>query len=165
MGESMTVRFRMSDLLTLKASPNAISSQVSEGGVTPSGLPAGLMKSPCGQVLVHANLSAHQARALRLMTSGTYGPIGIGSSNKGLLPSFLESKLKDVRGSNGGIWSRQTWKRKTTPQGREVWAHTASVRRICDNGCIGWPTPTVNDSRSGANRTARRLNLNSKHHD
>jgi hypothetical protein len=28
-----------------------------------------------------------------------------------------------------------------------------------------WPTPTVNDSRNGANRTAQRSNPNSKHHD
>ena len=42
----------------------------------------------------------------------------------------------------GSMEYRQTWKEKTTPSGRSYSAHTASARRISDNDCGGWPTPT-----------------------
>jgi hypothetical protein len=36
-----------------------------------------------------------------------------------------------------------TWKLRTTPAGRSIYALRASVRRTSDSGCGGWPTPVV----------------------
>jgi hypothetical protein len=136
-----------------------------------------------------ASLSARQARAAGLLTSGTYGRPGYIWSGPVNLQFSLESKLR-MR-CRGGIWFRQTWKEKTTPAGRPLLAHTASAHRTSGNGSTGWPspkannhtgagtrgeggenlqtiaswaTPTKNDSSSTRNSTAKRSPGQTHHH-
>ena len=64
----------MSTPATCAASRSAISSPALEFGPTPCDLPDGATTDLFGLVPVRANLSARQAKALGLMTSGTCGP-------------------------------------------------------------------------------------------
>ena len=58
-----------------------------------------------------------------------------------------------------------TLKLRVTPARRQILALRASARPISVKDFTGWPTATVNDSRSGRNRTAVRTNPESAHHD
>jgi len=58
-----------------------------------------------------------------------------------------------------------TWKELVTPMHRPLFLLRASVRRMVDTEFSSWPTPTVNDSRGGRNRTSSRSSEHSKHHD
>lgn len=98
-----------------------------------------------------ANLSARQARALGLMTSGTSGPRGSGSSSSAALQSFLESRLRAATQTLGSTLYAMTWKPWVTPSGRSRFRLRASVRRTSETGCIGWPTPTTRDWKDGGN--------------
>lgn len=113
-----------------------------------------------GQVAVPASLSARQAAKLGLLTSGTYGPSGTGSSVSADLQSSLASRLRQA--IRGGILFRQTWKQKATPAGRTYWVHTASAPRISDSGVTSWPTAAARDWKSSASNkhgdNARPLN-------
>lgn len=61
-------------------------------------------------------------------------------------PSFLASKLAAQLDSGGSTLFVLTLKERATPSGLSIPALRASVRRTSGNGCISWPTPTVNDS-------------------
>src|SRR5690606_32985662 len=52
-----------------------------------------------------------------------------------------------------------------TPAGRQLPLLRATALRTGAGGFTSWPTPTVNDSRGGRNKTSGRSNPNSKHHD
>src|SRR5690606_20369139 len=155
----------MYDLTTFEDLLNATSSPASVGGATPSPSRAGLTISPCGPDRALASLSARQALEKGLMTRDTYGRIGDGSSISAGLQSSLESRLRAKMEGLGSPEYVLTWKHWDMPSGPPICALRASVRRTSGKGFTGWPTPTVNDSRGGANRTARRANPNSKHHD
>jgi len=107
-----------------------------------------------GPVPAHVNLSARQAKNQGLMTSGTYGQAGFGLSLNAARERSLENRLQAL--CPGSTLFAQTWKRKTTPHGRSLLAHTASAPRTSANDCTSWPTATVNDSRNGRNLTANR---------
>jgi hypothetical protein len=66
------------------------------------------------------------------------------------LQSLLASKLQAR--SIGSILYRLTWKQRTTPLGREIFALRASAARISANDFIlsGWPTTMAADSRGRA---------------
>lgn len=100
-----------------------------------------------GQALAHANLSARQAKEMGLMTSGTYGRTSIGLSRSTALQSSLASRLLARTALLGSTLYKLTWKDRVTPAGRSIPALRASVRRISDNGCSGWPTPTTRDHK------------------
>jgi hypothetical protein len=104
-----------------------------------------------GLVPARANLSARQAKELRLLTSGTYGPPSITSSPSAVLQSSLESKLR-VRLSNlGSTLYTLTWKPWVTPSGVSRSRLRASVRRISATDCTGWPTPQARDHKGAMN--------------
>ncbi len=103
-----------------------------------------------GRVLAHASLSARQAAALGLLTSGTYGPAHSGSSSSAALQRSLESRLQARLVGRGSILYSLTWKELATPAGRPICALRASVRRTLDSACIGRPTPGAVDSTSNA---------------
>ncbi len=139
--------------MTSKDTHNTISSPVSGVGVTHCDSLAGPMTNPSGPEVARANLSARQAKAAGLLTSGTFGPHGSTYVGSAALCTSLLSRLRITLG--GSIWYRQTWRPKVTPSGRLLSAHTASARPISDSDCTGWPTPTVqaNTHCYGPNRT------------
>jgi len=105
-----------------------------------------------GPVPVLANLSARQARDLRLLTSGTYGPPSTISSKSAALQSSLVSKLQAKTQTLGSTLYKLTWKQWVTPSGRSRSRLRASALRTSETGSIGWPTPAARDwiSASGS---------------
>lgn len=150
---------------TFVHTPSAISSPALECGRTRSAVQDGPTIDLFGRVPVRANLSARQAKDLGLMTSGTFGLRGTGSSASAALSQYLASRLQALPHSAGLIEFVPTSRMRVTPAGRQISAHAASDFRFAGRAFSLWPTPTVNDSRGGRNRTAVRSNTNSKHHD
>ena len=139
----------MFDRATLTDTHSAISLQVLESGPTPFGSQAGQMIDLFGQVPVRANLSARQAKALGLMTSGTSGPPSTTSSESDALQKFLESRLQAKTLTLGSTLYKLTWKEWVTPSGVSRFRLRASVRRTSETGFTGWPTPQTSDSTGG----------------
>lgn len=127
---------------TCESLSNAISSPGSESGPTLFGAPAGLMIELYGPDLARANLSARQAKALGLLTSGTYGRTSSTSSASAALQSSMESKLQAATQILGSTLYAMTWKPWITPSGRSRFRLRASVLPTQENGRTGWPTPT-----------------------
>lgn len=136
--------------------PNATSSQASQAGHTHSLSRVSPPTSPSGPEAAHANLSARQAKAMGLMTSGTYGPPSTGSSHSAALNSLLVSKLQAITLILGSTLYSLTWKAWITPQQRSLSRLRASVRRTSATGPTGWVTPTTRDWKdSGKDITPR----------
>ncbi len=129
-----------------EATPSAISSPASGFGASRSAGPAGPTIGLSGPDPAHASLSARQAKAAGLLTSGTSGRLGTGSSASVALASSLGNRLKAQTEGCGSILYRLTWKRMATPSGRSISLLRASVRRTYANDFTGWPTPLVNDA-------------------
>lgn len=134
-------------------SPSAISSQELASGPTPFGGQDGQTTAPFGRDHAHANLSARQAKALGLLTSGTYGQPSTTLSASADLTSSLVSKLRAKTDLVGSTLYNLTWKQRVTPAGRSISALRASARRISakDSGGLesGWPTPSTRDHKGG----------------
>lgn len=135
----------MSDRLILMDIPNAISSPELESGATPCETQAGPTISQYGRAPALASLSARQAKAAGLLTSGIYGPRGITSSRSDNLSSFLASRLAAKALMLGSTLYRMTWKQWVTPSGRCRFRLRASALRTSEIGFIGWPTPAARD--------------------
>ena len=151
----------MFDLTTFADTHSATSSLESASGPTRFDSLAGLTIDLFGPVPVRANLSARQAKDLGLMTSGTYGRRGTGSSRSSALQLSLESRLRARTQILGSTLYKMTWKPWVTPSGRFRFRLRASVRRTSETGSTGWPalpTPTARDYRGryGAELLARR---------
>ena len=161
----------MFDRATLTDTHSAISLQVLESGPTPFGSQAGQMIDLFGQVPVRANLSARQAKALGLMTSGTSGPPSTTSSESDALQKFLESRLQAKTLTLGSTLYALTWKPWVTASGRSRFRLRASVRRTSGTASTGqhaleidgvwvplellkaWPTPAARDFRTANLKT------------
>ena len=141
--------------MTSKASPNVISLPVSECGPPRFDSLGGLTIEECGQVLAPVNLSARQARALGLLTSGICGPRSSISSRSADLTEFTESRFRTVVASLGSTLFRLTWKRQIMPSGHSFPLLRASEPRTVATGRIGWPTPRSEDSQSSGARWTR----------
>lgn len=141
----MNDRSRMFTPMTFDPTPSAISSQELESGPMPFAAPAGQMIDLFGPVPARANLSPRQAKELGLMTSGTFGRLGTGSSKSVALQGSLESRLRAALSSLGSTLFTLTWKRWATPSGVSRFRLRASVRRISATDSTGWPTPTARD--------------------
>ena len=126
---------------------NAISSPESEFGRTHSAEQDGLTTDRYGQVRAHANLSARQAKEKDLLTSGTFGLHSSTSSASANLALSLVNRLQAKTDSDGSTLFKLTWKQRTTPSARSIYALRASVRRISGKDCSGWPTPLAGSSR------------------
>lgn len=98
-----------------------------------------------GPVPVRANLSARQAKELRLLTSGTFGPHGTTSSRSASLRSSLANRLRRLTGTLGSTLFKLTWKEQATPSGRLFSLLRGSVRRTDDTEFSSWPTPQSRD--------------------
>ena len=146
---------------------NAISSPVSVDGAMRFASQGGPMIDLFGRVPVLANLSARQAKELRLMTSGTYGRRSTISSKSVSLQSSLESRLRAKMLMYGSTLYKLTWKPWATPLGQSRSRLRASAPRISATEFIGldmtspaplasWVTPAARDWKdSGADITPR----------
>lgn len=130
--------------MTLKASLSVTFSLVPVRGHSPCVVPDGLTADQRGQHHVLASLSARQAKALGLMTSGTYGPPHIGLSGSAALSLFLANNLQVLTQMTGSTLYKLTWKQWVMPSGRVRFRLRASARRTSETEHIGWPTPTAN---------------------
>ena len=134
----------------------------SGSGPMPCAAQAGQMTGPSGPDPAPASLSAAQAKALGLLTSGISGPRSITSSASAALQSSLESRLRLKTASLGSTLYRLIWKTRVTPTGRSISALRASVLRTSDNSfgvsAQGWPTPALRDYKgeSGSGRQERK---------
>lgn len=137
----------MSRQLTFEGFDSAISSPESASGALPCETPDGPMTARSGPDPALASLSASQAKAAGLLTSGTYGQRGITSSASAALTSSLESRLRVRMASSGSTLYRLTWKERATPSGLSICARRASAPRTSGNGSglSGCPTPRAND--------------------
>lgn len=145
MGKSTHDQSEMFGLVTLGISPNVISSLELASGLEPCETRESAKVKASGPDPVHANLSALQAREKGLMTSGTYGQIGSGSSDSAALTLYLENRLAKKVGMLGSTLYRMTWKAKATPLGRAIPRLAAMARQTSETDFIssGWPTPTM----------------------
>jgi len=143
----------MSNHMNLRDSLNAISLPESEAGALLYAAQVGLMIDQYGRGAVLANLSARQAKALGLLTSGTSGLLGNTSSTSDSPATSLASRLQVSLHSLGSTLYRLTWKQRVTPAGRSICALRASVPRTSgkDSGLLlkGWQTPSAQMSSSG----------------
>jgi hypothetical protein len=129
--------------------PNAISLQGSADGHTLLGWQAGPTQDKCGRGAAPANLSARQAKAAGLLTSGTYGHHSSISLNSANLDLSLENRLPLKMGWLGSILYSMTWKERITPQGRVIHALRALGLRTLDKDFTGWPTTFAADGNGG----------------
>lgn len=139
----------MSDQATLKATPSATSSPASGCGVTHCAELGGQMIDPFGPAPALVNLSAAQARAEGLLTSGTCGRHSTGLYHSAHLASSLVSRLQAVTALLGSTLYKLTWKLRDTPAGSSICLLRASVLRTSGNGSglqrSGWVTPSTRD--------------------
>ena len=146
--------------------PSATSSPASAVGATRSVSPGGPMNALSGPAVARANLSARQAKAQGLLTSGTFGPPGSISSSSADLASSLVSRLKRQLSTLGSTLFKLTWKESATPSGRSVSLLRASGRRTGEQDFGSWPTTKRDDgmksirSEAGAMKEYERKGVN-----
>jgi len=151
----MTEAFVKFLLQTLKDTHNVTSSQVLADGPTHSNLQDGRKINPFGQAHVLASLLAQPEKDLPKPTNATSGPCSSILSASAALSLSLGSRLQTQLGTDGSMEYQQTWRVKTTPAGRQYWAHIPSKRRTKDKDCIGWPTPDTCAGGTGPSQADR----------
>lgn len=134
----------MSHLTTCEDSHSATSSPELASGPIPSASQDGLTINQSGPAPARASLSARQAKAMGLLTSGTFGLLSSTSSASADLSMSLANRLQAVTQTHGSTLYKQTWKEWTTPSGLCRLRQRASVRRTSESGLTGWPTPVAN---------------------
>ena len=135
----------MFDQMILWDMPSAISSPELESGPTPCDKQDGQMSAKSGPAPALANLSARQAKAMGLLTSGTYGQPSTASLSSADLQRSLESKLQARLSTLGSTLYKMTWKPWVTGSGRSRSRLRASVLRTSETGRTGWPTPAAHE--------------------
>ena len=146
----------MFDLTTSEATHSATSSPESASGRWHSDAQAGPTIDLFGPVPVLANLSARQAKDLRLLTSGISGLPFTGLSSSAGLQSFLENKLRARTQILGSTLYKLTWKPWNTDSGLSRSRLRASVPRTSATAFTGWPTPQAMDA-SGVGQAKRAM--------
>jgi len=131
--------------LSLFPTPSVTSSPGSGGGRELSGMLDGRTTGLSGPDRAHANLSPRQAEAAGLLTSGTYGPPGIGSLSSQRLSASLGSRLKARTASRGSTLFFLIWRPEATPAGRPYFLQRASALPTSAAGRTGWPTPNTSE--------------------
>lgn len=149
----MSVQMTCQDLL------NVIGLQELQYGPIPSASQDGLTIAQSGLVPARASLSARQAKAMGLLTSGTFGLTSSTSSASADLSMSLANRLQAVTQTHGSTLYKQTWKEWDTPSGLCRLRQRASVRRTSESGLTGWPTPTAS-SVTGAGTSGRQGGMN-----
>ena len=140
----MNAVLKTSDQMISPGMTDCTSSPELQCGTTHSTRPDG-GEARYGRGVALASLSARQAKALGLLTSGTYGRTSTGLSNSAALQSSLASRLQARTASLGSTLYRLTWKDRVTPAGQSIPALRASARRTSDSDSTGWVTPSARD--------------------
>lgn len=133
----------------------------------------GPMIGQSGPEVARANLSARQAKAMGLMTSGTFGQPSSISSESAALQKSLESRLRAKTVSPGWSLYKLTWKHRAMPSGRSILALRASplpksrgewAEHIFASARIGepagWATPTTRDHKDGTAEACKNVPVN-----
>jgi len=158
----MNATSEMSDPPISNLTSNAIFSPGSADGVSHCASQDGPTIDPSGPAVAPVNLSAREAAALGLLTSGTCGPHGSTSSHSASLQSFLANRSAAWKGLHGGTLYTVTCRWLDTPAQQRIFALRASALTISDSGFFGWPTPAARDWKSSASNkhgiNARPLN-------
>lgn len=139
----------MSHLTTCEDSRSTTSSPELAPGLIPCASPDGLTINQSGLAPARASLSARQAKAMGLETSGTFGQPSSTSSASADLSMSLANRLQQVTQTHGSTLYKLTWKEWDTPSGLCRLRQRASVRRTSESGPTGWPTPVVGDATGG----------------
>lgn len=129
--------------MTTEALPKSICSPGSAAGPTPRVGLGGMTARHFGAALAPANLSARQAKAMGLLTSGTYGPPSSTSSVLCDRSESLVSRLRAVTDATGSTLFTVMWMRQNTPSEFSIYQARSLGRRTSDSACTGWPTPTT----------------------
>jgi hypothetical protein len=111
--------------------------------------------APSGPAVVPASLSARQAKAMGLLTSGTYGLPGIGSSNSVALSSSFGEQVESPAGRAWLDLVSTDLEGLATPAGRSISLLRASGRRVSGNACSGWPTAKTPTGGANSQRDLR----------
>ena len=135
----------MFDQVTYEGTHSATSSPASGSGPMPCDPRGGQMTDQSGQDPALANLSARQAKAMGLLTSGTCGRPSTTSLSSADLQRSLESRLQARLSTLGSTLYRMTWKPWVTGSGRSRSRLRASVLRTSETGRTGWPTPAAHE--------------------
>lgn len=144
--------------MTCADSLSAISLPESEYGLSPCGKLDGRTTAPSGPDRALASLSARQARALGLLTSGTYGPLSFTSLTHVDLSWRLASRLQARTQTLGSTLYKLTWRPWITPSGLYRFRLRASVLRTSATELTGWVSPQASDARgSGKNQNTASL--------
>lgn len=133
----------MFDPMTCADIRSATSSPESASGLTHCAAPDGPTTAKSGQCLAPASLSARQAKAAGLMTSGICGPQRTGSLSSAALQSSLVNRFQAKTQNRGSTLFRLTWKDWVLPSGRLLSRLRASVLRTSGTARTSWPTPTA----------------------
>ena len=142
----------MYDRTILWATTSAIGLRESLGGPSPCEWLAGRTTALSGPGAALVNLSARQAKEKGLMTSGTFGPHGSGSSTSVDLTRYLASRLRVRLEGLGSTLFSLTWKQSATPAGRSFSLLRASAPRNKGTELTGWPAAAAADWK-GPNRS------------
>ena len=179
----------MSNQETSRDTTSATSSRASEDGARPSALPGGQPTDLFGRSLARvrhfpsqdsehaarnakavvlcgaldelATQYARTAERLGLPTPATYGRKYGDSSPSAALAESMESRLRVLTPSSGGMLYGHRWSWLATPLGARIFRLRASALRTSGNGSGGWPTPTKGNAdgsqmAKGASATGRR---------
>lgn len=144
-----------------QATHNATSSPALESGPPLSDEQVSEIMFLSGLAPAPASLSARQAKALGLLTSGTSGRRGITSSASAALQSCLVSRLQARTPDHGSILFKMTWRPWITPSGRSRSRLRASALRTSGTACTGWPTAAARDWK-GSNSAGNELTYNAR---
>lgn len=143
---------------TCKTSPNATSSQASEGGAAPCASQDGQTTAQSGPAPARANLSRSPGKDLVPTIHGTCGPTSFGSSVPDGPLSSWESRLRERLAMVGSTELPLTWKVKTTPAGRSISRLAPSMRRTSEAASTGlqatWPTPRASPNENRTTTSA-----------
>ena len=132
---------KMSAQLNLFHLPSVTSSPASASGPTRCASPDGQTTNLSGPAHARASLSARQAKAKGLLTSGTYGRPSSTSSRSAALALSLANRLRARTACSGSTLYSLTWKARATPAQRSISALRASAHRTSASASTGWPTP------------------------
>lgn len=133
--------------MTSAVTRSATSSQDSASGRSRFDSQAGETTNTYGQDPALASLSAAEAKARGLLTSGTYGHISTISSSSAALQSSLGSRLRAKLASSGSTLYKLTWKVRATPQLRSIYALRAQALPTSASDYSGWATPVTREHK------------------
>jgi len=133
--------------MTLKATPNVISSPASAAGPMHSGSQDGPTTDLFGQEVAPVSPSAGPDKAKHLAMNATFGRTGSSLSEQYDRQLSLANRLSRQLDGAGSTLFTLTWSRKATPYGRPYFQLVASARRTSDSDCGSWPTPNAMEGR------------------